>query len=251
MTPLKTLVISSLCLALSSAMSYSQEARKIAFRTLCLGYAGDIRSVVVPGGSSDESIKVELYTNVSPVVQGSFTGGEATFFVEKAGVGGKPVRELVGKAPLGKSERQLFIFTANPPGKDALPYQIRAFDDDTKSFSMGNIRAINLSPVPVRFVLSGETTPQIPPTKHAQFPHAKKVDEYNMYPVIVEFLSADGKWVKGQSVSWKSTDRRREIVVTSIDPKFKQPAVRMFSDFPPWLEKPPVTPNGSAASSNP
>ncbi|RYD35517.1 MAG: hypothetical protein EOP85_18955 [Verrucomicrobiaceae bacterium] len=58
---------------------------------------------------------------------------------------------------------------------------------------------------------------------------------------MVEFLSADGKWIKGQSVSWKATDLRRQIVVMSIDPKFKQPAVRMFPDLPPWLEKPSGT----------
>jgi hypothetical protein len=246
MIPFKNLAIGSLCLTLSSLASYSQNARKIAFRTLCLGHAGEIRSVVVPGKAPDESTKVELYTDVSPVVEGSFTGGEATFFIEKAGAAGKPVRELVGKVPLGKSERQLFVFQPGTPGKDSLPYQVRAFDDDVKSFAMGSVRAINLSPVPVRFVLSGEVTPQIPPSKYAQFPHSKKVNNYNMYPVVIEFLSADGKWTKGQSVSWKSTERRREIVVTQVDPKFKQPSVRMFSDFPPWLDKPPVTEGASA-----
>lgn len=244
MTSLKILAIGSLCFAISSVASYSQEARKVSFRTLCLEHAGDIRGVVIPGNTPDESKKVELYTDVSPVVEGSFTGNEASFFIEKAGPVGKPVRELVGKASLGKSERQLFVFLP-AAGKEGLPYQIRAFDDDTKSFPMGNVRAINLSPVAVRFVLAGEVTPQIPPSKYAQFPHSKKINDYNMYPVIVEFLSADGKWVKGQSVSWKATDRRREIVVTRVDPKFKQPSVRMFSDFPPWLEKPP------AAAANP
>lgn len=96
------------------------------------------------------------------------------------------------------------------------------------------IQAINLAPVPVRFVMAGMTTPQVPPAKYAQFPHSKKVDDYNMYRVGVEFLSADGSWVKGQSASRKATDRRREIVITLVDLKFKQPMVQMFSDFPPW-----------------
>ncbi len=103
---------------------------------------------------------------------------------------------------------------------------------------MGAVRAINLSPVPVRFLLSGEVTPQIPPAKFAQFPHPKDVNDYNMYPVVVEFLSGNGQWVNGQSTSWKSTARRRDIVITLVDSKFKQPDVRMFSDFPPWMEAP-------------
>lgn len=226
-----------LCLTFSSLATFAQDARKIAFRTLCLEHTGDIRTVVVPGKGPDESVKLELYTDVSKVVEGHFPGGEATFFIEKAGAAGKPVRELVGKVALGKSERQLFVFTPSTPGKDKLPYEVRAFDDDVKSFAMGSVRAINLAPVPVRFVIAGEVTPQIPPSKYAQFAHPKKVNDYNMYPAVVEFLSADGKWVKGYSVSWKSTDKRRDIVVTGVDPKFKQPSVRKYTDFPPWLGK--------------
>ena len=86
----------------------------------------------------------------------------------------------------------------------------------------------------MRFILAGSTTPKIPPVKYALFPHPAKVDAYNMYPVAIEFESADGTWVKGQSVSWKANDHRREIVVTLVDLKFKQPTIQTFSDFPPW-----------------
>lgn len=231
------LAIAALLLTVFNSISPAQTVRTVQLRTLCLDYANDIQSVVIPGGGPKEVLKIQLYTEVSPVLVGSFTGNEAAFFIEKPpGPDGKPVRELVGKTSIGKSEHQLFVFQPGDGAAGSLPYLVRSFDDDTGTFAMGSVRAINLAPVPIRFLLSGQLTPQIPPTKYAQFPHSKKVNEYNMYPVVVEFLSGNGQWISGQSVSWKSTDRRRDIVITSVDPRFKQPVVKMFADFPPWME---------------
>ena len=222
-----------------AALSHAGEERKIAFRTLCLEQVGGIEKVVIPSPDGGKGPEVPLYTDISPVVQGVFKSNEAAFYIEKAGPDGKPVLELAGKAPIGKSDRQLFLFLPGEKGEGKPAYQVRSFDDDTGTFGMGVIRAINLAPVPVRFVISGATTPEVPPGKHAQFPHSKRVNDYNMYPVVVEFRSASGEWVKGQSVSWKATTRRREIVLTLVDTQFKQPTVRMYTDFPPWMEASP------------
>jgi len=224
-------------LALSTLPELAAAPRKVAFRTLCLEQVRGVQSVVIPAADPTKDQKIELYTDISPVIEGTFQDDIARFYIEKGtGPDGKPLRELVGQTPIGKSERQLFLFLPGEAGEGKPPYQVRGFDDDTRSFAMGGVRAINLSPVPVRFMLSGEVTPQIPPAKFALFPHPKDVNDYNMYPVVVEFLSGNGQWVNGQSTSWKSTDRRRDIVITLVDPKFKQPDVRMFSDFPPWME---------------
>ena len=241
MLALTNSALGCIALALSITASHAEGIRKVAFRTLCLERVGGIESVSIPGVHPPDIRRFKLYTDVSPMIEGVFKSDEAAFYIEKPpGPDGKPIWELVAKTPMGKSDRQLFVFTAGEVGEGKLPYIVRSFDDDTKSFGMGNVRAINLAPVPIRFVLSGETTPQIPATKYAVFPHSKKVNDYDMYSVVVEFLGDNGKWVTGQSVSWKATDLRREIVVTLIDPKYKRPAVRMFTDFPPWMEKSPV-----------
>jgi hypothetical protein len=232
-----TLLLVSVILSFTG-LSHAEE-RKIEFRTLCLEHVGGIEKVVIPNGDGGKGPEVPLYTDISPVVQGVFKSNEAAFYIEKAGPDGKPVLELVGKAPIGKSDRQLFLFLPGEKGEGKPAYQVRSFDDDTGTFGMGVVRAINLAPVPVRFVVSGATSPEIPPGKYAQFPHSKQVNDYNMYPVVVEFRSATGEWVKGQSVSWKATERRREIVVTLVDSRFKQPTVRMYTDFPPWMESTP------------
>lgn len=239
MIPVKNLALACIALVICPPDLFAQTARKISFRTLCLEQVNDIGTVVIPGNNPDELQKVELYTDLSPVSEGVFKTAEAAFYIDKGnGPDGKPLRVLVGQAVLGKSERQLFLFAPGGIGEGKLPYAVKCLDDDTKTFPMGNVRAINLSPVPVRFTLSGQVTPQIPPAKFALFPHSTKINAYNMYPVVVEFLGANGEWFPGQSVNWKATDRRREIVVTTVDSKFKQPTVQMFADFPPWLEAP-------------
>ncbi|MGL5018636.1 MAG: hypothetical protein ACRDBP_10900 [Luteolibacter sp.] len=206
---------------------------------MCLGQVGGIETVVIPIADGGKSVDIPLYTDVSPVLQGVFKSNEAAFYIEKAGLDGKPTLELVGKTSIGKSDRQLFVFLPGEHGEGKPVYQVKSFDDDTTTFAMGSIRAINLAPVPVRYVLSGATTPEIPPGRYATFPHSKQVNDYNMYPVVVEFRSTTGEWIKGQSVSWKATNQRREIVLTLVDAQFKQPTVRMFTDFPPWMEKAP------------
>ncbi len=219
------------CLAIPAL---SAQTAEIEFRTLCLQSLPGLETLTIPGEEEGESQEVKLFTDISPVVKGIFASGRAEFFAELAGADGKPVRTTVAKAALAKSSRQLFVFI--PTGsKDKLPYHLVCYDDDTRAFPMGHVRAINLAPGPIRFVISGTRTPEVPPGKHAQFPHSKIVNDYDMYPVVVEFRSSDGNWVKGQSASWRATDRRREVVVTMIEPKFKQPVVRVYTDIPPWL----------------
>lgn len=224
------LTCAALALALPTA---SAQTRKVAFRTLCLEFSRDIQSVLLPGTTPAEAQTIPLFTDLSPVVEASFADNKVTFLLGGNAEGDKP--EIAAQGRLAKSQRQLFLLVPNhAEGKPA--YSIHCYDDDTRSFGMGHVRAINLAPVPVRFQLAGQQTPEIPPTKFAQFPHSKKVNGYNMYPVVVEFLSGNGSWVPGQSVSWKSTDRRREIVITLVDSKFNQPTVRLYSDFPPWQQ---------------
>lgn len=216
----------------------AQEERKIAFRTLCLGISEGVDRVVFPGRDEGSVIEIPLYTEISPVIEATFTGDKAEFFVEDRDESAEaPGQRLVAGGKLAGTERQLFVFVPiGPEISQQARYQVICYDDGEQSFSMGHIRAINLAPGPVRFVLAGRTTPEIAPTKAAQFAHVDDVNEYGMYPVVVEFRNDAGEWIKGQSVSWKATDRRREVVVTMVDPRFKQPAVRMYSDLPPWIE---------------
>jgi hypothetical protein len=230
-----------LALIATAVTASGQSGRKVAFRTLCLSHVGEITELSVPAAKPGEAATaVPLYTGaLSPVIESIFPSGDAVLYLKGATPADKAV--VAAKAPLAKSDRQLFLLMPGPGGEGKPVYQMRVYDDDSTTFKLGMIRAINLAPVPVRFVVSGTATPQIPTDKHALFPQPAKVDEYNMYPAKVEFLNANGSWFTAYSASWKASDRRREIIVTLVDGKFKQPVVKVFNDSPPWLEA-PVTP---------
>src|ERR1035437_2256231 len=110
---MKQLLIAVLALTGSATVGWSQQARKVQFRTLCLDYAADIHSVGIPSSSRDVMQKFDLYTDLSPVVEGVFASNEASFYIEKPpGADGKPVHELVARTTIGASDHQLFIFVA-------------------------------------------------------------------------------------------------------------------------------------------
>lgn len=234
---MKTILLAAAALLLANPSLLAQNERKVQIRTLCLGQVKDLEKVrLLLGDESKEDPEMVLYKEISPPVVVTLKSNEAVFGTVTTGADGKPVRTVAARVTLGKGAQQLLVFVPSGGGEGKLPYNVVAYDDDLKTFPLGNVRAINFAPVPVRFVLSGAVTPQIPPGKYAQFPHPTKRDEYNMYSVVTEFQSAGGEWVKGQSTSWKATDRRREIVVTLVDMQYKQPTVQFFSDFPPTAE---------------
>jgi hypothetical protein len=225
----------------ASSAGVQAQTRKVQFRTLCLQHVQDMTEVALAAEKPDQpGTVVPLYTgSMSQVIEGTFTTPNAVFLGKGVGPDGKPL--VVASGPLAKATRQLFVFTPAKAGSKT-PYEMQAYDDDTDTFKLGMIRAINLAPTPVRFVIGGATTPQIPPNRHAIFPQSAKKDDYNMYPAAVEFLSGDGKWFTANKTSWKASDERREVVITLIDEQFKQPTVKVFSDIPPWTEPQPAKP---------
>ncbi len=232
-------LIAAAAVLCASGAGVQAQTRKVQFRTLCLQHVKDTTEVMLAAEKADQpGTTVPLYTgSMSQVIEGTFTTTNAIFFGKAMGPDGKPV--VVATAPLSKSSRQLFVFT--PAKADAkTPYELQAYDDDTDTFKLGSVRAINLAPVPVRFVIAGSTTPQIPTGRHAIFPQSTKVDEYNMYQAAVEFLSGDGKWFSAYKSSWKASEGRRDVVITLVDEQFKQPTVKVFSDIPPWTEPTPT-----------
>lgn len=181
------------------AASYAQQSRRVEFRTLCLEQIEGLEKVVIPAGDgTSKNQEVILYFDVSPILKGFFKTDEVVFYAVKSGTDGKPLEVAVGKATMGKSNRQIFLFVPSGGGEGKLPYHVIAYDE-VKSFPVGNIRAINLAPGPVRFVLPEVTIPTILPDKFTQFCHSKMLDEYKMYPVSVEFKNPGGEWVKGRT----------------------------------------------------
>jgi hypothetical protein len=249
-TLMQKLLIACLLMIAAAPLSSAGPARKVQFRTLCIERAEEVDKVVIPGsGKKAKPQEVVLYTDLSPVIDGVFGTDEAVFYGEKTGANGKVERIPIGKAKLGKSARQLFVFTPTAHAEGELPegelaagtsaegklaYRVLAFDDDEKSFPMGRVRAINLAPVAVRYALSEAEQIEVAAGESAQLPHPSEVNDYNLYPVTVEYKNDDGEWVVGSNTNWKSSEKKREIAVTNFSVGDKLLTVRLYGDIPPW-----------------
>ncbi len=236
---MRPIPLSAAALVLSVAIASAQGARKVAFRTLCPEPLPGVTELWLPAATpKGEAVSVPLYAGApSQVVEGNFKGDDAVFFAIAPDPAAKTAPTPAARGKLGKSKRQLLVFLPSTAGEGAPDYEIRAFDDDTTDFKLGSVRAINLSPQPVRFTMAEVTLPAIPASEHAQFPAPKKADEYGMYAVSVELQEDGGNWRQVYSASWKTSDRRREIVFVQIDGKSKLPMVKLVNDDPPWLDQ--------------
>ena len=217
--------------AVSLGCASAQQARKVQFRTLGFAHATGATELFLAGAKAkDGPLAIPVYTgSISPVIEASFAGPEAVF------TGKEPGSKPLARAMLGKSARQLFFFVPAKEGS-ATAYDVQVFDDDTKDFKLGAIRAINLAPVAVRFTLGKAAAVEVGAGKSVIFPQSATKDEFNMYPVAMEYGEAEGKWIMAYASSWKAIPERREIVVSYLEAGSTTPTVKSYSDIPPWTE---------------
>jgi hypothetical protein len=165
---------------------------------------------------------------------GQFAGGKVRFFEEKPGPEGKMVRTVIAEGNLGNSPEQMFFLL--PETKPGLPiYRVLAFDDQEKAFPMGATRVVNLAPFKIRLNLAGKDLEPIEPGGMAVYPQVKVADEWNMFTARIDFFAKD-QWIQVAKQSWKASDRKRDWVITQIEPATNSPTLRLYQDIPPWRE---------------
>lgn len=232
------LLASALVFFVSVSSLWAQRGQ-VEFRTLCPVVVDGVRELVIPGTSARQVQEVRLFTGFSPVAEGRFHDWEARFYVEKDEKGREPERTIVAQGTLTRSRQQLFVFVPaldQEPG-EGLTYAVHCLPDDEKSFPLGSVRVINAADVPVRVTVAGEEETEIEPGAVARMAHPREVNDYGMYPAVVEYQGKDGKWIAVQSTNWRATKLRRDVVVIVRDPVGGNVLVKSFSDMPPWLEE--------------
>jgi hypothetical protein len=235
-----TLFCSAILLG-GTVLRAQDDGRVVKFRLLCYEQVKDVTKAMVAGDGGGKQEVVFYSGGFGPQVSGKFTGGKVRFFTEAQGPDGKPVATIVAEGILGPSAVQMFLLF--PQGKDKTPvYKVLAFDDLEKSFPMGATRVINLASCPIRLNLAGADMPPLKPGGVEVYPQVKKADEWNMFTARVDFAIEPDKWVPVSTQSWKSSNQKRDWVITQFDAETRQPAIRHYQDLPPWREPaPPVS----------
>jgi hypothetical protein len=219
-----------------------QEARTVTFRAMCYQHMGEVTEVTLPAPGGEGSTRIPLPTSgFSPEFKAAFTGGVARFTVDATNPAtGKSEPKVIAEGKLASGERQVFLLLPSP--EKSLVYRIHAMNDDEKSFPMGGTRVLNLAALKIRLNLAGADLPPIPPGDTVVYPMVKKADEWGMYTARIDFDNGKGGWVPVATQSWKASDRKRDMVITMLDPKTRQPSIRLYQDIPPWREE--VLPTG-------
>lgn len=229
-------IILSFTLLVPSLATAQQDAgRVVKFRVLCYEHIeGTLGANVM--AENGNPVAVDFYTGgFGPQLNGRFTDGKARFFVESPGPDGKPKRTVVAEGNLVDSAVQMFLLFPEKKEQGS-HYRILAFDDQEKSFPMGSTRVINLAAQPVRMTFAGAVMPPIKPGGVQTFPQVKAVDEWNMFTANIDLGLEDGQWATIATQSWKASDRKRDWVITHVDPLTRSPAIRLYQDIPPWRE---------------
>lgn len=245
MSILQTGLTSIFCL-LTLVISHRAAAQEdpiedISFRVLCFEYRDKVTSVLA-SAANGEKITVPLYTSgFSEVMKAGFSGGKASFFTEETLPDGKIRRNVVAEGKLASGTSQAFLLVPTKL-KTGPIYRIIAFDDSEKSFPMGATRVINLAKFPIRLNLAGVDMPPIKPGGLGMYNEVRKVDSWNMYTARIQFQLSPDKWVDVATQSWKSSDRKRDWVITRFNETTKEPAIRQYMDIPPWRRTVLATP---------
>jgi hypothetical protein len=215
----------------------AQDARNVTFRAMCFQYMDGIDTVDLPGPGGEGKLGIALPTSgFSPDHKAAFSGGMVRFFTKRTNPAtGKDEPKLVAEGKLASGERQVFLLLPSPD--KSLTYRVHAMNDDEKSFPMGATRVMNLAPLKIRLNLAGADLPPIPAGDVVIYPPVKKADEWGMYTARIDFENGKGGWVPVATQSWKASDRKRDLVITMLDPKTRQPTIRLYQDIPPWREE--------------
>jgi hypothetical protein len=215
----------------------AQDARTVTFRAMCFQYMDEIDTVNLPAPGGAGKVEIPLPTSgFTPDFKAAFSDGLARFFVNRTNPAtGKEEPKLIAEGKLASGERQVFLLLPSPD--KALVYRVHAMNDDEKSFPMGATRVMNLAPLKIRLNLAGADLPPIPAGDIVIYPPVKKADEWGMYTARIDFDNGKGGWIPVATQSWKTSDRKRDLVITMLDPKTRQPAIRLYQDIPPWRQE--------------
>lgn len=212
-------------------------ATAIRFRTLCFRYQDQLKEVFTPDADGKTMLPVPLFTVYSLPATMTPTDGRAVFMLPDGKTPeGKPKYKPLASVLVPPVSEVLFLFLST--GKDAKqPYEVVALADDPRSFPWGNVRMLNLAKVPVRFHLgeySGSKARTVKPGGVDLVSRVLRVDDFNMYNVVVEFGTPDG-FVPVSNTRWKSVAGKRDLVIAFLDPETRKPLVNFYNDAEPAL----------------
>ena len=134
----------------------------------------------------------------------------------------------------------ILVFVAmpkDPKSADAQPWRVFVIDDTLRNFPAGGAFVANFHNQDIRFVI-GENKIMLHPAGYHGFARPSKRDDFNMAPVVFEFLQQD-QWRVASESLLRFVPGIRYLIFAYIDPVSERPRIATYRDFVTSKAAPP------------
>lgn len=222
-------------LLLLTGLVSAQDTRKVSLRSLCFKRVGDVKEVMLMGGTKERPVPtaIPLYQSIySDEMEVDVSGEKLTFALPVVGNDGETTYKTVGEGKLPAGNRLAAIFI--PSGDADRPYRILVLDETEEAFPLGSTIVVNLAPEPTRITL-GEHERIIDSGKMEKIPIATNINELKQATVrIFVPLEGDKKWRPVSSTTWRVLPNLRNLAIAYQNPKNGRTSVNCYQEVPPW-----------------
>lgn len=236
----RSFLIGTLLVACAGLLPAQTKETGVTFRAVCFRHCGGLTSLHFRAQGSDGMKELALWTaEFTRPDRMKIADGKAVFYVPDTTPNAKEPFKPLASVAVPDSPRLLFLFlpaaapaTGNPApaNPNANPYEILVMAADDRSYPLGQTRVLNLAPTATRISL-GEQQKVLAPMKTEIIPKPTRLNRYDQYNVLIEFLRGE-EWMRVSNTRWKSSDRKRDLVIIFLDPVSKRPMASLFQDAP-------------------
>lgn len=227
-TEMRTILLSFLYLA-SSLILHAQDERPIRCRFLSFGGSGETTTAIARSEKGGEvSCLLSPSAISAPIV--CMAKGNAISFLSATN------KTPLGTATIPPTVRAVLLVFVEAPKKpdapaDAASWRIMVIEDSPKNFPEGGAFVANLYANDIRFVI-GEHKGMLKPAGSHGYEMPKERDDFNMAPVVFEFLN-NGKWRTGNESALRFLPAMRYLIFAYVDPVSGRPSVKTYQDQAP------------------
>ena len=210
-------------LVLFHAPAFAQQSRQVECRFLCFGAADAPSSAIAVAGDGTEVVCPLSTSRLSKKVVCQTDGDRIPFLAEGD-------RKPLATATIPTGTRSaIIVFVQSGKSGGAADWKTFVIDDSPANFPDGGAYVANFHNNAIRFVI-GEHKGMLRPAGSHGYAMPAERDDFNMAPVIFEFLNGE-KWRIGNESALRFLPGMRYLIFAYVDPVSGRPRINTYQDL--------------------
>ena len=221
---MRTLFLLIACLL--PVLAIGQDLRSVQCRFMSFGGTDDSLTVVARSATGDEVVCPLSSSSISKPVECAAKGNQLNFVSPSDGK-----TAAIATIPAGVKAAILVFVRAQPKAgaTTSLPWRVLVIHDSAETFPDGGAYVANFHAKDIRFVI-GEHKGMLHPAGSHGYAQPGQRDDFNMAPVIFQFLHED-KWRTANESSLRFVPGIRYLIFAFTDPASGRPRIRTYQDI--------------------